>query len=106
MPCCITGLQRPVCAGAFALLLFALPVSAQDEVWLPSLLTQSPQEGFDLAVSLSRRAVKTTQPDVDTLHLLRPVYASDADSLIRVSQTVAVWFATVSAANDYWKKAE
>jgi hypothetical protein len=33
------------------------------EVWLPSLITATPQEGFELAVKLSRVAVNMMQPD-------------------------------------------
>ncbi|EHS3657058.1 peroxidase [Escherichia coli] len=55
-----------------------------DENWLPSLKTTTPQEGFELAVMLSRRGVKTTQPDTDVLKKLRPEYASSAESLISV----------------------
>jgi len=33
-------------------------------IWLETLLTSTPQEGFELAVKLSRMGVKTTQPDV------------------------------------------
>ncbi|WCR12623.1 hexameric tyrosine-coordinated heme protein [Paracoccus stylophorae] len=73
------------------------------ETWLPSLMTETPQEGFDLAISMARRAVKTTQPDVDTLKLLRPTYAADATDLIQVSGVAATWFATIAAANEYWR---
>ena len=31
--------------------------------WLPTLITPTPTEDYDLAVKLSRRAVKKTQPD-------------------------------------------
>ena len=71
--------------------------------WLPTLKTATPEEGFDLAVKLSRVAVKQTQPDADIRDRLRPEYAEDADALIAVSQVVATHFATVAAANDYWK---
>ena len=30
------------------------------EQWLPTLITETPQAGFELAVTLSRRGVKTT----------------------------------------------
>ena len=43
------------------------------DIWLPTLITANPQEGFALAVTLSRRGVKTTQPDVEVLKELRPV---------------------------------
>lgn len=73
------------------------------ETWLPSLITDNPQEGFALAVKLSRMGVKTTQPDVEVLHRLRPEYAENADSLTAASHVVAVHFQTVAAANNYWR---
>jgi hypothetical protein len=48
-------------------------------------------------------AVKTTQPDVDTLHKLRPHYSHDPSSLIDVSGVIADYFATIAAANDHWR---
>ena len=39
----------------------ASPAIAADEPWLPSLITATPQEGFALAVKLSRVGVKTTR---------------------------------------------
>lgn len=71
--------------------------------WLPTLKTATPQEGYDLAVKLARVAVKLTQPDATVRDRLRPDYAEDADALIAVSQVVATHFATVAAANDYWR---
>ncbi len=71
--------------------------------WLPSLITKTPAEGYDLAVKLARVAVKMTQPDAAMREKLRPVYAADADSLIASSQVVATHFATVAAANGYWR---
>ncbi|NLG46064.1 hexameric tyrosine-coordinated heme protein [Gordonia sp. (in: high G+C Gram-positive bacteria)] len=73
------------------------------DTWLTSLITETPQEGFELAITLSRRGVKYTQPDGEILHRLRPDYAEDADSLIAGSQVVAVNFQTVAAANGYWR---
>lgn len=72
--------------------------------WLPTLKTDTPEEGYDLAVKMARVAVKLTQPDAEMRDKLRPEYASDADALIAVSQVVATQFATVAAANDYWRK--
>ena len=71
--------------------------------WLPTLKTATPEEGYDLAVKLSRVAVKLTQPDADVRDRLRPEYAEDPDALIAVSQVVATHFATVAAANGYWQ---
>lgn len=76
------------------------------DTWLPSLLTETPQAGFELAITLARRGVKYTQPDAETLKALRPEYASDAGALIASSHVVAVHFATVAAANQYWRGQE
>ncbi|WP_089605002.1 hexameric tyrosine-coordinated heme protein [Acinetobacter piscicola] len=73
------------------------------DLWLPTLITATPQEGFDLAVTLSRRSVKTTQPDVEVLKKLRPEYSNNADSLIASSQVISTYFQTIAAANNYWK---
>ena len=73
--------------------------------WLPSLITKTPTEGYDLAVKLARVAIKLTQPDAAVRDRLRPEYAEDVAALIAVSQVVATLFATVAAANDYWRDA-
>jgi len=71
--------------------------------WLPTLRTATPEEGYELAVKLARVAVKLTQPDAEVRDRLRPEYAEDSDALIAVSQVVATHFATVAAANGYWR---
>lgn len=73
------------------------------DTWLNTLLTDTPQAGFELAISLSRRGVKYTQPDMETLKQLRPEYAQSADALTAASQVIAINFQTVSAANNYWR---
>lgn len=65
--------------------------------------TATPQEGYDLAIKLSRMAVKYTQPSAELRDKLRPVYGEDANALIAVSQVVATHFQTIAAANNYWK---
>lgn len=71
--------------------------------WLPTLITATPEEGYDLALKLSRMAIKKTQPSDEVRGQLRPIYENDADALISVSHVVAVNFQTVSAANNYWR---
>ena len=73
--------------------------------WLPSLVTATPAEGYDLAVRLARMTVKLTQADPEVRERLRLQYAEDPDALIAISQTVATHFATVAAANGYWRPA-
>lgn len=74
------------------------------DVWLTTLITETPQEGFELAIVLSRRGVKYTQPDADVLKRLRPDYANSADALTAASHVIAVNFQTIAAANGYWRK--
>lgn len=69
-----------------------------------SLITETPEEGRQLAVKLARLIIKLTQPDEEKRKQLREVYGSDAMMLIAVGQTVATEFATIAAANNYWKK--
>ncbi|MBK7088549.1 MAG: hexameric tyrosine-coordinated heme protein [Chitinophagaceae bacterium] len=74
------------------------------DTWLTTLITATPQEGYELAITLSRRGVKYTQPDAEVLHKLRPQYANDPNALTAASQVIAINFQTVAAANNYWKK--
>ncbi|GIK97881.1 MAG: hypothetical protein BroJett029_20900 [Alphaproteobacteria bacterium] len=75
------------------------------ENWLPTLITPTPTEGYDLAIKLARIAVKKTQPDAAERERMRLDYAGDADALIAVSAVVATHFATIAAANGYWRDA-
>ena len=71
--------------------------------WLPSLKTESPEAGFELAIKLARMAVKKTQPDDTARSKMRPDYANNADSLTMASHVVATHFQTVAQANNYWR---
>lgn len=71
--------------------------------WLPSLITATPEDGFNLATKMARIGVKVTQPSAEVRDRLRPEYAEDADALIASSQVIAINFQTVAAANSYWK---
>lgn len=69
-----------------------------------SLLTKTPEEGRQLAVKMARLIIKLTQPDEEKRQQLRKVYDNDAMMLIAVGQVVATEFATIAAANNYWRK--
>jgi hypothetical protein len=98
-------IRRFFAPALVGLVAMASPAIAQDETasWLPSLVTETPEQGFDLAVSMARKAVTTTQADTEALHAMRPNYSHDPGSLIDVSGVVASYFATVAEANDYWR---
>ena len=68
-----------------------------------TLITATPEEGRQLAIKLARLIIKVTQPDAAIRERLRPVYAEDPAMLIAIGQTVATEFATIAAANNYWK---
>lgn len=72
------------------------------ESWLPTLKTDTPEEGYNVAFKLARKAVGMTQPDEEVRKALRSSYANNADSLTLASQVVAIHFQTVAAANNYW----
>lgn len=92
-------------AAAFAvtvlIVLSAGSANAQDDGL--SLVTDTPDQGFALAVTLSRRGVSTTQPDRDVLFSLREDYATDAEQLIAASQVIAIHFQTIAEANNHWR---
>jgi hypothetical protein len=67
-----------------------------------SLITETPEEGRQLAIKMARLVIKATQPDAAARERLRPVYADDTAMLIAIGHTVALEFATIAAANKYW----
>ncbi|MFA5552439.1 MAG: hexameric tyrosine-coordinated heme protein [Trueperaceae bacterium] len=73
------------------------------ETWLTTLKTDTPQQGFELAIKMARMGVKYTQQAAEVRDSLRDAYASNADSLTWASQVVAINFQTVAAANNYWR---
>ena len=72
------------------------------DMWLTSLITKTPQEGYELAITMSRKGVGYVQPDPEVKKKLRVVYENNADSLTFASQVIAINFQTVAAANNYW----
>ena len=68
-----------------------------------SLITATPEEGRALAMKIARLTIKATQPDANVREKLRGVYANDARLLLLVGQVVATEFATIAAANNYWR---
>jgi hypothetical protein len=74
-----------------------------DEIWLPTLNTNTPQEGFELAVKLSRLAVMVAQSYDDDTQRRRPMQRDDAPQLIGAAHVIALNFQTIAAANDWWR---
>ena len=58
--------------------------------WLPSLITETPQAGYELAITLSRKGVGYIQSDPEVKKRLREDYANNADSLTLASQVIVL----------------
>lgn len=74
------------------------------ELWLPTLATRTPQEGFELALKLARKGVAETQPSAEVRGQLRASYSQDTAQLIHASHVVAVHFQTIASANGWWRE--
>lgn len=68
-----------------------------------TLITPGPEEGRELAFAIARHTVHNIQPDLDVLVGGRPNYSTTPESLIAASHVVAIEFATIAAANNYWR---
>jgi hypothetical protein len=68
-----------------------------------SLITANVEEGRALAILLARHSVHAMQKELDVLITGRAQYAHEAKGLIAAAHVVAVEFATIAAANDYWR---
>ena len=74
-----------------------------DEIWLPTLNTNTPQEGFELAVKLSRLAAMVAQSYDDDNRRARPMQQDGASQLIGAAHVIALNFQTIAAANSWWR---
>jgi Hexameric tyrosine-coordinated heme protein (HTHP) len=66
-------------------------------------ITRTPEEGRALAIMLARHSVHAMQKELEVLKSGRAQYAHDPNGLIAASHVVAVEFATIAAANNYWR---
>ena len=74
-----------------------------DESWLPTLNTSTPQEGFELAVKLSRLGMMVSQSRNDVRKESRPVHRRDRAQLIAAAHVIALNFQTIAVANEWWR---
>ena len=68
-----------------------------------TLITATPEEGRALAITLARHSIHAMQKNLEVLVSGRAQYAHDPYGLIAASHVVAVEFATIAAANNYWR---
>ena len=77
-------------------------MSLFDEL-IPTLQTDTPAQGRELAIMMARKTIATLQPDADVRSGLRSDYDADTAKLMQAGHIVAVEFATIAAANNYWR---
>lgn len=69
-----------------------------------TLITNTPEEGRALAMTMARHTIHNIQPDLDILKSGRTIYSVTPDSLIAASQVVATEFQTIAVANNFWRQ--
>ncbi len=70
---------------------------------IPTLLTDTPAQGRELAIMMARKTIAAIQADAEIRSGLRPDYANDTAKLMQASAIVATEFQTIVAANNYWR---
>jgi hypothetical protein len=68
-----------------------------------SLIVATPEAGRALAILMARHSIHAMQKELEVLVSGRAQYAHDPNGLIAASHVVAVEFATIAAANHYWR---
>ena len=76
---------------------------AADDNYVPTLITETPYEGRQLAIKLVRKTIGTIQTESAAKHRVRAKYAEDPALLMEAAELVAIEFKTIAIANDYWR---
>lgn len=87
---------------------FALPAASGEmqasDNYMPSLITDTPYEGRQLAIKIVRKTIGTIQTDTAAKHRVRAKYAEDPALLMNAAELVAIEFKTIAIANNYWRE--
>ena len=96
-----------ILAASLLLSALALPAHAQDapaaDDYVPSLITETPLQGRQLAITLVRKTIGSIQKDGDAKRRVREQYEEDPMMLMRAAELVALEFQVIAEANDYWR---
>ena len=68
-----------------------------------SLQCPTPEDGRRLALNLTLQTSFAIQPDEKVQEIIRDAYANNPEGLIAATAVVATEFATIAAANNYWR---
>ncbi len=77
---------------------------ATEDNYVPTLITETPYEGRQLAIKIVRKTIGTIQTDAAAKHRVRAKYAEDPALLMDAAELVAIEFKTIAIANDYWRE--
>lgn len=91
---------------AFGLPAFSYADQAKSSDYMPSLITKTPLEGRQLAITIVRKTIGTIQQDGKIKHEVRKKYQDDAELLMQAAELVAIEFKTIAKANNYWRDAK
>ncbi len=80
----------------------AMAAPAADD-YVPSLITDTPLQGRQLAITLVRKTIGSIQQDGDAKMRVREKYEEDPMMLMRAAELVALEFQVIAEANDYWR---
>lgn len=72
--------------------------------YVPSLITATPLEGRQLAITLVRKTIGTIQRDDAAKHRARDKYEEDPEMLMQAAAMVTAEFRIIAEANDYWRE--
>ncbi len=98
----------------YSILLMTLPLllpinlsaneMAAEDNYVPTLITETPYEGRQLAIKIVRKTIGTIQTDAAAKHRVRAKYAEDPALLMDAAELVAIEFKTIAIANDYGRE--
>ena len=87
------------------LVLGLAPAAQAADDYMPSLITETPLEGRQLAITIVRKTIGTIQQDGDVKKEVREKYADDPELLMQAAGMVTQEFRIIAEANDYWRNA-
>ncbi len=75
----------------------------KNDDYMPSLITDTPLEGRQLAITMVRKTIGAIQRDGEIKKAVRQEYQDDAALLMQAAELVAIEFKTIAIANNYWR---
>ena len=71
--------------------------------YVPSLITDTPLQGRQLAITLVRKTIGSIQRDDAAKQRVREKYEEDPEMLMQAAAMVTAEFRIIAEANDYWR---